>query len=109
MKPFHVRFSGVFLALLLALEAGCSGPVLRTRSQSPELPEGKEESQTKLVSEYAVPVGTSYVRLEGPVLITGLKGTGSDPPPGPQRAELIADMQARKVHKPNQLLADPNN
>jgi hypothetical protein len=109
MKPFHVRFSGIFIALLLALEAGCSGPVLRTRSQSPELTESKEESQTKLVSEYAVPVGTHYVRLEGPVLITNLKGTGSDPPPGPQRAELIADMQARKVNKPNQLLADPNN
>jgi hypothetical protein len=109
MKPFHARFIGIFVASLLALEAGCTGPVMRTRSQSPELPESKEESQTKLISEFAVPVGIHHVRLEGPVLITGLKGTGSDPPPGPQRAALVADMQARQVHKPNQLLANPNN
>lgn len=96
--------------MLLALEVGCTGPVLRSRSQSPENPASKEdESKSKLVGDFAVAVGTHYIRIEGPVLVTGLKGTGSDPPPGPHRAALIADMQARKVQSPHQLLADPNN
>ncbi|MCC7085689.1 MAG: flagellar basal body P-ring protein FlgI [Pirellulales bacterium] len=110
MKPIHLRCAAMVAALLLAFGAGCSGPVLRTRSQSPELSDRDENvGQTKYVSQYAVPVGTHYVKLEGPVLITGLRGTGSDPPPGAQRAMLLADMQARKVQKPNQILADPNN
>jgi hypothetical protein len=110
MKPNCRQFAAVVAALLLALAAGCTGSVLRSRSQSPEHVDGKEgEAQSKLVGDYAVPIGTNYLRIEGPVLITGLKGTGSDPPPGPQRAELMSDMQARKVQSPNKLLADPNN
>jgi hypothetical protein len=110
MRPFHRLLVPILSALLLAIVVGCTAPVMRSRSQSPEQPAGKEsENQTKLVGEYAVPIGTHYIRVEGPVLVTGLKGTGSDPPPGPQRAALIAEMQARKVQKPHQLLTDPNN
>ncbi len=110
MRPEYRRFAALLAALWIALATGCTGPVLRSRSQSPEQIEGKEgEVQSKLVGEYAVPIGTNYVKVEGPVLVTNLKGTGSDPPPGSQRAALIADMQARKVQNPNKLLADPNN
>ncbi|NBW87417.1 MAG: hypothetical protein EBR23_11475, partial [Planctomycetia bacterium] len=43
--------------------------------------------------------------IERAALVTGLADTGSDPPPGPQRATLVADMQARGVVEPNSLLA----
>jgi hypothetical protein len=110
MRPIHRRSVVFCIVTLLALEVGCTGPVLRSRSQSPEPPTSKEnDDQSKLVGDFAVAVGTHYIRIEGPVLVTGLKGTGSDPPPGPQRAALIADMQARKVQNPHRLLADPNN
>jgi hypothetical protein len=38
-------------------------------------------------------------------LVTGLNGTGSDPPPTPQRAALLAEMNRRGVDNPNALLA----
>ncbi|HEY2883435.1 MAG TPA: flagellar basal body P-ring protein FlgI [Pirellulales bacterium] len=47
--------------------------------------------------------------MEGPVLITGLTGTGSDPEPGPQRRALLADMEAHNVANPNKILSSPNN
>ena len=70
---------------------------------------GRFEPQTKLIGNFAVPFGTNYIRIEGPVLVTGLPGTGSDPPPGPQPAALLADMEAHNVANPRQLLASPNN
>jgi flagellar basal body P-ring protein FlgI len=96
-------------AALIAL-TGCTGSLLNSRSQSPEH-EGRDaaDADTKLVGDFAAPYGTSYIRVEGPVLITSLAGTGSDPPPGPQRASLLADMQAHTVVNPNHVLASPNN
>jgi flagellar basal body P-ring protein FlgI len=65
------------------------------------------ESDIRLVGDYAAPWGTHPLRIERAALVTGLPGTGSDPPPGTQRALLMADMQARGVAEPNKLLASP--
>ncbi len=87
--------------------AGCAGPAVR--SQSPEDAEmASIEKQVRLVESVAVPFGMNYVRAEGPALVVGLKNTGSDPPPNAQRAELLADMQARGVVNPNTVLASPS-
>src|ERR1700730_1075141 len=113
MKPFDAeRLSGLgrrefFLCGGLLFLAGCAGPAVR--SQSPEDAEmASIEKQVRLVESVAVPFGMNYVRAEGPALVVGLKNTGSDPPPNAQRAELLADMQARGVVNPNTILASPS-
>ena len=110
MKPFDAeRLSALsrrefFLCGGLLFLAGCAGPAVR--SQSPEDAEmASLEKQVRLIEAVAVPFGMNYVRAEGPALVWGLQNTGSDPPPSPQRAELLADMQARGVVNPNTILA----
>jgi len=89
---------------LVSVPAGCAGPAIR--SQSPEIEAlAQLEADTKLVGDYTAPWGLNAKRIERPALITGLADTGSDPPPGPQRQTLMADMQARGVVEPNGLLA----
>lgn len=88
----------------LVVVAGCAGPAIRSQSPEVEALASLEEG-TKLVGDYAGPWGLAAKRIEAPALITGLADTGSDPPPGPQRAALLADMQARGVIDPNALLA----
>jgi flagellar basal body P-ring protein FlgI len=82
-------------------------PILR--QQSPEasldLPPTPDVS---LVSDYTHPYGLNYTKIEAVSLVTGLAGTGSDPPPSPQRAALVDDMNRRGVDKPNEVLASPN-
>ncbi|MFM9059952.1 MAG: flagellar basal body P-ring protein FlgI [Planctomycetaceae bacterium] len=98
------RLARVLLAMGLPLLVGCAGSAIR--SQSPEIEAlSKLEAGTRLVGDYAVPAGMGMKRIERAALITGLANTGSDPPPGPQRQTLLADMQARGVVDPNRLLA----
>lgn len=94
-------FVGASLAMLCS---GCAGPAIR--SQSPEIEAlAHLEAGTKLVGDYATPWGLNDKRIERAALVTGLADTGSDPPPGPQRATLVSDMQSRGVLEPNALLA----
>jgi flagellar basal body P-ring protein FlgI len=90
-----------------ALICGCTGPILR-----PQSPEARLDlppmPDVKYVSEYAQPYGMNYVKAEAVSLVTGLAGTGSDPPPTPQRAALLAEMQRREVDNPNEVLASGN-
>lgn len=91
-------------ASLAMLCSGCAGPAIR--SQSPEIEAlAHLEAGTKLVGDYATPWGLNDKRIERAALVTGLADTGSDPPPGPQRATLVSDMQSRGVLEPNALLA----
>ena len=91
----------------LVVCCGCSGPILR-----PQSPEARIDlppmPDVKYVSAYTHPFGMNFVKLEAVSLITGLAGTGSDPPPTPQRAELLEEMNRREVEDPNQLLASGN-
>jgi len=97
---------------IVLLFCGCSSwNPLAVRSQSPE-GDGAALSEKKvgprLVGDLAVPFGMHAVKIEAIGLVTGLKGTGSDPNPSPQRVALLAEMQARGVVKPNRVLASPN-
>src|SRR5688572_9407748 len=96
------RVMGCVVAALVCV--GCSGPILR-----PQSPEARLDlppmPDVKYVSEYTHPYGMNYVKLEGISLLTGLRGTGSDPPPNNQRALLLAEMNRRGVDNPNELLA----
>jgi flagellar basal body P-ring protein FlgI len=94
----------VAVVTIVAFVTGCAGPAIR--SQSPELEAlAQLEADTKLVGDYTTAWGLNAKRIERAALITGLADTGSDPPPGPQRQTLLADMQARGVIEPNALLA----
>ena len=97
-------------ALLLCLSillGGCSNWNMLTRSQSPD-EENSPEKRTRLVGDLAVPFGMHPVRVEAVAMVSGLKGTGSDPIPSPQRAALLDEMQRRGVTLPNTVLASPN-
>jgi hypothetical protein len=94
------------LTLLLAAAAGCNG--LSIRSQSPEDEIAVESNKRKLIGDVSVPFGLFPIKVETPALVTGLPGTGSDPPPSPERAMLVTEMQTRKIPNPNQILASPN-
>ena len=97
------RLSGLFAATCV-LTVGCAGPAIR--SQSPEVAALVTlEADTKLVGDYTAPWGLNPQRIERAALVTGLPGSGGDPPPGLQRQQLMADMQARGVVEPNKLLA----
>jgi flagellar basal body P-ring protein FlgI len=105
MKPGYVLPRRSFLASLsLALSTlGCNA--LDVRSQSPEDEVEALGSSVRLIGDYAVPFGMTPIHIESVGLVTGLPGTGSDPPPSPQRAALLAEMQTRGVINPNRLLA----
>jgi flagellar basal body P-ring protein FlgI len=107
-RPFHTgRSAASGIALSLIMCAGCMGPVFL--SQSPEanldLPPTPD---VPLIAEYTHPYGLNYVKVESVSLVTGLAGTGSDPPPSPQRAALLDEMNRRGVTDPNDVLASPN-
>lgn len=103
----HARCVLRSLAAAVVLCGGCSEPILRP--QSPEaridLPPAPD---VKYVSAYTHPSGMNYVKVEAVSLVTGLSGTGSDPPPTPQRALLLDEMKRREVANPNEILASPN-
>ena len=101
-SPFAAACGAI--ACVAAVASGCANPAIR--SQSPELEAlAQLEADTKFVGDYTAPWGLNSKRIERPALVTGLADTGSDPPPGPQRQTLMADMQARGVIEPNALLA----
>src|SRR6476661_5600538 len=90
------------LAIAVVLSCGCSGPILRPQSPEaridlPPMPE------VKYISAYTHPYGMNYVKVEAVTLVTGLAGTGSDPPPSPQRSALLDDMKRRGVENPNEV------
>ncbi len=101
--PLHRSFS-CLVALGMLVTLGCAGPAIR--SQSPEVAALVTlEADTKLVADYTTPWGLNAQRIERAALVTGLAGSGGDPPPGLQRQQLMSDMQARGVVEPNKLLA----
>ncbi|HWB01256.1 MAG TPA: flagellar basal body P-ring protein FlgI [Pirellulales bacterium] len=94
-----------WLAAVVAAGAGCSA--LNVRSQSPEDPIEQISREVTLIGDISVPFGMNYIPIESVALVTGLPGTGSDPPPSPQRGAVLAEMQTRGVKDPNAVLASP--
>lgn len=106
-----------FLRLLIATSCGlvtigCNGWMSNSiiRGQNPDtdfLVDDEIEKKVKLVGDLTSTWGLNYLKVESVALVTGLPNTGSDPPPSPQRATLLAEMQSHDVDKPNQILASP--
>jgi hypothetical protein len=95
------------VAIAVLAVAGCWKPFL---NEIPDLSQIlKEDEQTVVtVGGLTVPIGTNHLKIESVALVTGLKGTGSDPPPGMQRSTLLSEMQSHKVEDPNRIMASPN-
>lgn len=103
----RIRRSVRWIVVALVVCGGCSGPILRPQSPEARL-DLPPQPDVKYVSEYTHPHGMNYVKVEAVSLVTGLAGTGSDPPPTPQRAALLAEMNTREVANPNEVLASGN-
>ncbi len=100
-----------FILALLFLICGCSwwdGNILRSQSPDETPPPEKHERAIKLVGDFAVPFGLYPVEVNGIGLVTGLRGTGSDPAPSSMRGVLLEEMQKRGVAEPNTILASGN-
>ena len=98
----------ILTSCCVVLLTGCSAwDVLAVRSQSPD-PSGTNSSSVRKVGDIAVPFGLDSFHVRSVGLVTGLKGTGSDPAPSEIRAMLIDEMQTRGVEQPNQVLRDPS-
>lgn len=106
----------VALCLLSALASGgCTSlitmpslPYWGGKEDKKSLEELADDDTPDLVGKYTHPFGMDYVKIEAISLVTGLAGTGEDPPSTPQRAALMAEMQRRRVESAEQVLASPN-
>lgn len=64
--------------------------------------------ETPLLAEYISVTGNNLVALRGVGLVTGLDGTGGDPPPSHLRKELMDEMARRKIPNPSSILSSRN-
>jgi len=117
MRPHatvHLRTTADGWILLVAcfVLAGCTSSVFVSPASDVAVDvdaiEAEGSREVRLVRDVAVPWGINYVKLESVALVTGLDGTGSDPPPSPQRSALVSEMQTREVEKPGRILASPD-
>ena len=94
------------------LAGGCSawnGVVLRSQSPDESQDASKEDqAKARLVGDLAAPFNMNSIVVESVGLVTGLKGTGSDPRPSSLRDSLVAEMHKRGVKSPSALLASKN-
>jgi len=96
-----------WIGLSLLACAGCMNPILRQQSPEASL-DLPPTPDVPLIAAYTHPYGMNYEKIEAVSLLTGLSGTGSDPPPSPQRATLLNEMERRGVTDPNEVLSSPN-
>lgn len=66
------------------------------------------KAETPLIGEYTTVAGLNLITLEGVGLVTGLDGTGGDPPPSVYRTRLLEQMRKEGVTNPNLWLARPD-
>lgn len=90
---------------------GCA-EIINFRSQTPEDEENIDLNNNTVETDYLAKMitiaGTQAMEVKGVALVTGLDGTGGDPPPSIYRSWLLDDMRRRKVRNPNEILRSPN-
>lgn len=67
-----------------------------------------EEVDPPFLGRYVVVSGLNMILLEGVGLVTGLDGTGGDPPPSQYRTTLLKDMQRRDIPNRNSIIRSPS-
>jgi len=119
MKPYQSAkrttikrrdFLALGVAAGLSSLSECAGSLIR--GQNPELDEVsselQEESTLESVGEITRPWGNHGMKVESIALVNNLQGTGSNPPPGPQRQALVDEMEARSIPQINEVISSPN-
>lgn len=91
--------------LSLIVWSGCS---LWSRGDAARRLDEATSENADIVGDLAVAYGLHPIPVEAIGLVTGLRGTGSDPLPSPERQYLLAEMQRRGVDSPNTVLASPD-
>ena len=103
-SQWRLPLGGVAVLLI----AGCSSLSFRGQSPEPVVSTDEESNGPQLVAELTIPLGLTYQKVESVALVTGLPGTGSDPPNGSRRQVLLNEMQRHDVKNPNQVLSWPS-
>lgn len=93
--------------LLFSALMGCSLWHSGKADSDKKLEQWAETSSARLVGDLAVGYGMHPITIESVGLVTGLRNTGSDPYPSPQRSYLLDEMRKRGVENPNTVLASP--
>ncbi len=70
--------------------------------------ESNDSVDPPMIGDHVTFSGLNLVTLEGVGLVTGLPGTGEDPPASQYRTALLDDMRRRGVENPNQILQSPS-
>jgi flagellar basal body P-ring protein FlgI len=104
----------VFAGGAALLLGGCTTSLFNRTPPVVEEPTALELEQIPssgvvVVGDLAGIWGMRPFKVESIALVTGLKNTGSDPPPDAQRDILIGEMLAHNVRNPSQVLASPKN
>lgn len=86
--------------------------LMNFRSQTPDeqpteslLEETRTKVETPLIGEYVNVGNLNTVVLEGVGLVTGLPGTGGNPPVSSYRTRLLDEMNRRGIENPNKILS----
>lgn len=121
-----VKSSVNLFVIVLVVAAGISGcqklnlspsdwlhpASLRSQSPDEETSEIEDFAETKVetpfIGDYTQITGKNLIALEGVGLVTGLKGTGGNPPPSVHREALLREMRRRNVKNPNHILRSPS-
>ncbi len=121
------RIGFIFSLMILVIVCGCSDMNLMMPTMLKKMEfktaQGNDKGdsfeddfnldQPKVVNppflgEYVVVSGLNLVTLEGVGLVSGLDGTGGDPPPSQYRTELLKDMRRRDIEDPNRIISSPS-
>lgn len=110
MQRAYLMPTRLLLALLLVCctASGCMtfiGMPDGKKKKSLEELAAEDSPTTELVGSFTHTNGMDYVKIESVALVTGLRGTGEDPPATPQRAAILSEMKQRQVENPNAVLS----
>ncbi|MEW4452192.1 flagellar basal body P-ring protein FlgI [Bremerella sp. JC817] len=111
MAPHGRSHTARYLLLSLMIggslvTAGCISPW--TSKEVDEKQPSHEWDKVRMVGDLTVPGGLNTAVVKGVTLLTGLRGTGSDPPPSPARDLLLNEMRVREVDQPQMWMKNPN-
>ena len=96
--------TGLFISVVTML-AGCTPTEwFRRTSDKVDMPTAPKLPELKTVGDYTSFFGLEPIRVNGVGVVVGLKGTGSNPPPGPMRQQALRDLKRYGVDAPDDLL-----
>jgi len=105
--------------ILILCTAGCQNVSLKSltslemfRPKTDKAEDNDDDFQTAvhtpLVGDKTTIAGLGMIVLEGVGLVTGLNGTGHDPPPSSYRTQMLKTMRKRNIAQPNMILKSPS-